>query len=81
LRFWSQSAAVRRFSYDAAANFILGGKVMLDHKKKAITEHWQFCPKCNLKLYRMTANCTGFIHIKCWRCRKMLWLDLSMRAK
>lgn len=36
---------------------------MLDHKKKAITEHWQFCPKCNLKLYRMTADCTGFIHI------------------
>ena len=54
---------------------------MLDHKKKAITEHWQFCPKCNLKLYRMTADCTGFIHIKCWRCRKMLWLDLSIRAK
>ena len=54
---------------------------MLDHKKKTITEHWQFCPKCNLKLYRMTANCTGFIHIKCWRCRKMLWLDLSIRAK
>ncbi len=51
---------------------------MLDHKKKAITEHWQFCPKCNLKLYRMTADCTGFIHIKCWRCRKMLWLDLSI---
>ena len=23
---------------------------MLDHKKEAITEHWQFCPKCNLKL-------------------------------
>ena len=22
---------------------------MLDHKKKAITEHWQFCPKCNYK--------------------------------
>ncbi|MFR4723660.1 MAG: hypothetical protein ACLT9S_00185 [Faecalibacterium sp.] len=59
----------------------LGGKVMLDHKKKAITEHWQFCPKCNLKLYRMTADCTGFIHIKCWRCREMLWLNLSIRAK
>jgi len=59
----------------------LGGKVMLDHKKKAITEHWQFCPKCNIKLYRMTTDCTGFIHIKCWRCRKMLWLDLSIRAK
>ena len=54
---------------------------MLNHKKKAITEHWQFCPKCNLKLYRMTADCTGFIHIKCWRCREMLWLDLSIRAK
>ena len=51
---------------------------MLDHKKKAITEHWQFCPKCNLKLYRMTADCTGFIHIKCWRCREMLWLNLSI---
>ena len=38
---------------------------MLDHKKEAITEHWQFCPKCNIKLYRMTADCTGFIHIKC----------------
>jgi hypothetical protein len=59
----------------------LGGKVMLNHKKKAITEHWQFCPKCNLKLYRMTADCTGFIHIKCWRCREMLWLNLSIRAK
>ena len=59
----------------------LGGKVMLDHKKEAITEHWQFCPKCNLKLYRMTADCTGFIHIKCWRCREMLWLNLSIRAK
>lgn len=23
---------------------------MLDHKKKAITEHWQFCPKCNILL-------------------------------
>ena len=59
----------------------LGGKVMLDHKKEAITEHWQFCPKCNIKLYRMTADCTGFIHIKCWRCREMLWLNLSIRAK
>ena len=29
---------------------------MLDHKKEAITEHWQFCPKCNIKLYRMTAD-------------------------
>ena len=38
---------------------------MLDHKKEAITEHWQFCPKCNIKLYRMTADCTGFIYIKC----------------
>lgn len=47
---------------------------MLDHKKEAITELWQFCPKCNIKLYRMTADCTGFIHIKCWRCREMLWL-------
>ena len=54
---------------------------MLDHKKEAITEHWQFCPKCNIKLYRMTADCTGFIHIKCWRCREMLWLSLSIRAK
>ena len=54
---------------------------MLDHKKKAITEHWQFCPKCNIKLYRMTADCTGFIHIKCWRCWEMLWLNLSIRAK
>ena len=59
----------------------LGGKVMLDHKKEAITEHWQFCPKCNIKLYRMTADCTGFIYIKSWRCREMLWLDLSIRAK
>ena len=59
----------------------LGGKVMLDHKKEAITELWQFCPKCNIKLYRMTADCTGFIHIKCWRCREMLWLNLSIRAK
>ena len=41
----------------------------------------QFCPKCNIKLYRMTADCTGFIHIKCWRCREMLWLNLSIRAK
>ena len=49
---------------------------MLDHKKEAITELWQFCPKCNIKLYRMTADCTGFIHIKCWRCREMLWLSL-----
>ena len=54
---------------------------MLDHKKEAITELWQFCPKCNIKLYRMTADCTGFIHIKCWRCREMLWLDLSIRDK
>jgi len=54
---------------------------MLDHKKEAITEHWQFCPKCNIKLYRMTADCTGFIHIKCWRCREMLWLNLSIRTK
>ena len=54
---------------------------MLDHKKEAITELWQFCPKCNIKLYRMTTDGTGFIHIKCWRCRKMLWLDLSIRAK
>lgn len=54
---------------------------MLDHKKEAITEHWQFCPKCNIKLYRMTADCTGFIHIKCWRCREMLWLNLSIRGK
>ena len=37
--------------------------------------------KCNIKLYRMTADCTGFIHIKCWRCREMLWLNLSIRAK
>lgn len=22
---------------------------MLDHKKEAITEHWQFCPKCNMR--------------------------------
>ena len=34
-----------------------------------------------IKLYRMTADCTGFIHIKCWRCREMLWLNLSIRAK
>jgi len=54
---------------------------MLDHKKEAITEHWQFCPKCNIKLYRMTADCTGFVYIKCWRCREMLWLNLSIRAK
>ncbi len=25
---------------------------MHDHKKEAITELWQFCPKCNIKLYR-----------------------------
>ena len=38
---------------------------MLDYKKKAITEHWQFCPKCIMAMARcsvLTVHIQSAVH-------------------
>ncbi len=54
---------------------------MVNHFGNEASAYWKFCPKCKLRLYRITKKCSGIIYMKCWRCREILLIDLAKQPR
>lgn len=54
---------------------------MVNHFGNETSAYWKFCPKCKLRLYKITKKMQRNHLHEDWRCHEILRIDLSKQPR